>query len=68
MITLLKCNACKKWSARQFKDIRTYTYICFFCGKSERVKNKNLPCLNLEKREVKTGLEASELVKKLNSE
>ena len=67
VVTLLKCNACKKWSAKEFKDLRTYTFKCFLCGNKERVKNKGNPFLNLELKQVGSGLEASRVVSELNS-
>ena len=66
MFVVIQCSKCGKWSSREVKNISSYVFICRYCNKHTKLKQKRIWGLALKTIRCKTAKEAEIYCKKLN--
>ena len=63
---VVRCKSCGMWSNRQINDVKTYSFKCFYCNKTTKIRQENTLGLALMVKGPFGRVEAFENCKALN--
>jgi len=63
---VVRCNHCGHYRAISTSQIHSFSFKCFLCGKTNKLKHLKYAGLNVKAKEVKSITEASHLTLKAN--